>query len=589
MAEREKTESGSYAAEYIRNFLNGEPIPGIQLEYTMTKGLLPGVTVAEVSAAARALLQEDSRVVLPRHRKSRREAAIRRRDSRSACRRRQGAARGLAGDGNSEGSARDAAHARQGLSSRRIEELHTTVLTLSNGVEVWLKPTDFKNDQVLLSAYARGGASTAPEGEYMDTVLAPSLVSLSGVGGLTPPELDRLLAGKIASVSPYIDLQTQGVRGSMRPQDIETALQLTYLTFAASGGSQATLDLLKRQLSALVANRGQNPASVFSDRVRALNTGNHYSSKPLTSEAVAALKLDTMVRAYKERFSNAADFTFFVVGTFDVAQITPLVERYIASLPSTGTRTSRAKPLGFHFPEKVQKIEVHKGREPKSETVITYFVDAGTSEDEIALADAAADVLQMRLRNELREALGSTYSVSASYGNILPERGYGTLAIDYGSAPENARRLADVVVSQVKGLQAHGPTADEIAKVREQNRQDLETATKQNPYWLSSLQSTHLLGRDPKSILERTARVERITPQLVHAAAKHYIADTRYTVASSCRRTRGAAAARRHRPAVRRRSPDSTSPERSQVTVIPAKRRCAAQEPDLDEELPVLP
>jgi len=532
VAEREKTESGSYAAEYIRNFLNGEPIPGIQLEYTMTKGLLPGVTVAEVSAAARALLQEDSRVVLA----TAPEKAGGKLPSDDEIRAVLADASKAPLEGWQETAIRKDLLATppmpgKVLSSRRIEELHTTVLTLSNGVEVWLKPTDFKNDQVMLSAYARGGASTAPEGEYMDTVLAPSLVSLSGVGGLTPPELNRLLAGKIASVSPYIDLQTCGVRGSMRPQDIETALQLTYLTFTDPGGSQATLDLLKRQLSALVANRGQNPASVFSDRVRALNTGNHYSSKPLTSEAVAALKLETMVRAYKERFSNAADFTFFIVGTFDVAQMTPLLERYIASLPSTGTRTNQLKPLGFHFPEKVQKIEVHKGREPKSETVITYFVDAGTSEDEIALADAAADVLQMRLRDELREALGSTYSVSASYGNILPERGYGTLAIDYGSAPENARRLADVVVSQVKGLQAHGPTADEIAKVREQNRQDLETATKQNPYWLSSLQSTHLLGRDPKSILERTARVERITPQLVHAAAKRYIADTRYTVA----------------------------------------------------------
>jgi zinc protease len=533
VAERDKTESGSYAAEYIRNFLNGEPIPGIQLEYTMTKGLLPGVTVDEVSAAGRALLQEDNRVVLA--------TAPEKADVTLASEDQLRAILAEAAKATIEGWQETAI--RKDLiatpptpgtvvSSRRIDELQATVLTLSNGVEVWLKPTDFKNDQVLLSAYARGGASTAPESEYFDTVLAPSLVSVSGVGGLTPPELNRLLAGKIASVSPFIDLQTHGVRGSMRPQDIETALQLAYLTFTDPGGNQGTFDLLKRQLTALVANRAQNPASVFMDRVRALNTGNHYSSKPLTTETVAALKLDTMLRAYKERFGNAADFTFFLVGTFDVAQVTPLLERFIASLPSTGKRTGQGRPLGFRFPETVQKVQVARGREPKSETVITYFVDAGSDEDEIALADAAADVLQIRLRDELREALGSTYSVSASYGNILPERGYGTLTIDYGSAPENVARLADVVVSEVQQLRAKGPTAEEVAKVVEQNRQDLETAATQNPYWLSSLQSSHLLERDPKSILQRSARLARMTAERVHQAAKRYISETRYTIAT---------------------------------------------------------
>jgi zinc protease len=532
VAERDKTDSGSYAAEYIRNFLTGEPIPGIELEFTLTRGFLPGVTVEEVSAAARALLQEDSRVVLA----TAPEKADITLPTEAEIRAVLADAGKAAIEGWQETAIRKDLIATpptpgKVVASRRIEELQTTVLTLSNGAEVWLKPTTFKNDQVLLSAYARGGASTAPESEYVDTVLAPSLVSVSGVGGLTPPELNRLLAGKIASVAPYIDLQTHGVRGSMRPQDIETALQLTYLTFTDPGGNQSTFELLTRQLTALVANREQNPGSVFSDRVRNLNTGNHYSAKPLTSATVASLKLDAMIRAYKERFSNAADFTFFIVGTFDTAQITPLIERYIASLPSTGTRTSQAKPLGFRFPARMEKIDVPKGREPKSETVITYFADAGVSEEENALVDAAADVLQIRLREELREELGSTYSVSASYSNLLPERGYGTLAIDYGSSPENTAKLAAAVIAQVKRMRTKGPTPDEVAKVREQNRQDLETAATQNSYWLSSLQSTHLLGRDPKTILERPARLERVTAARVRAAARKYISATRYTVA----------------------------------------------------------
>ncbi len=318
----------------------------------MTKGLLPGITVEEVSAAARALLQEDSRVVLA----TAPEKADVKLPSEDAIR----AVLVAAGKAPLEGWQETAIRkdllatppaAGKVVSSRRIDELQTTVLTLSNGVEVWLKPTDFKNDQVLLSAYARGGASTAPESEFVDTILAPSLVSLSGVGGLTPPELNRLLAGKIASVSPFIDLQTHGVRGSMRPQDIETALQLTYLTFTDPGGNQNTFDLMKRQLSALVANREQNPGSVFSDRVRALNTGNHYSSKPLTPGTVAALTLDTMTAGVQGALQQCRRFHVLRGRHLRYhAASRRCIERYIASLPSTGRRTSQDRPIGLPLP-----------------------------------------------------------------------------------------------------------------------------------------------------------------------------------------------------------------------------------------------
>ena len=174
-------------------------------------------------------------------------------------------------------------------SSRTIDAIGTTVLTLSNGAEVWLKPTDFKNDQVLLGAVARGGASAAPEAEYLETVLAASFVSLAGVGGLKPPEIGKILSGRLVSVGAFIDLSTQGIRGSSRPQDLETALQMLYLTFTEPNADSQAMDLLKRQLSALVANRSQNPQAVFGDRLRALNTGNSYLVRPFTTAAVGAL------------------------------------------------------------------------------------------------------------------------------------------------------------------------------------------------------------------------------------------------------------------------------------------------------------
>jgi zinc protease len=182
------------------------------------------------------------------------------------------------------------------ISGRRSldESLGITIVRFANGVEAWLKPTDFKNDQVMLSAYARGGTSTSPDAGYFDTALSASLVNLAGVGGMQAPEIASLLAGKVVSLSPFIDTSAHGIRGGSRPQDLEATFQLLYLTFTAPNGDTAALDLLKRQLNSLIVNRQQNPGAVFADRVRALNTGNSRYVRPITPEALGALKLDVM-------------------------------------------------------------------------------------------------------------------------------------------------------------------------------------------------------------------------------------------------------------------------------------------------------
>jgi zinc protease len=194
----------------------------------------------------------------------------------------------------------------------------------------------------------------------------------------------------------------------------------------------------------------------------------------------------------------------------------------------------------------VSRVQVSKGREPKSETTITFFADATSDDDTRTQADMASDILEIRLRDELREALGSTYSVSVGYSDTLPDRGYGTIGIDFGSAPENAASLTADVMKQIEKLRKEGPTAAEVAKVVEQERQDLETASKQNGYWLSSLQSSSLIGRDPLRILERTDALKKVTPESVHAAFKRFFPPSRYTVATLLPEAPAAASATPH-------------------------------------------
>jgi zinc protease len=254
--------------------------------------------------------------------------------------------------------------------------------------------------------------------------------------------------------------------------------------------------------------------------------------RPFTIESVNGLRQDVMTRAYATRFANAADFAFLIVGTFDQAAITPLVEQYIGALPSTGKRTSVDKPLNFVFPGQVERLRVEKGKEPKSDTVVTFFSDTGGSVEEETIADAAASLLQIRLRDLLREDLGGTYSVSADYSNTLPSPGYGTSTISFGSSPENADKLTAAVMTEITRLATEGPTAEDAAKVREQEKRELETSLRQNGYWLGGLQTLITLDRDPGLLASSNARIETVTPERLKAAYQKYYPMNRYTVAT---------------------------------------------------------
>jgi len=378
-------------------------------------------------------------------------------------------------------------------------------LTLSNDVEVWLKPTDFRSDQIVFTSYARGGLSLAPAEDYFNASLATALVALSGVGGFTPIDLAKLLAGRLGSVSPYISTSSHGISGSSTPRDLEVALQLAYLYFTSPNDDPAAFELLKRRLEQQLSNQAQNPGAVFAERVRRINTIDHYTARSLKVEDLAALDRERMLAFYRERFANAANFTFFFIGAFQVDDVAPLLAAYLGSLPSTGTSDSRLGDMRLQFPPSVVRETVVKGQEPRSQT-------------------------EMRLRDLLREQLGGTYSVNVGYSDTQPQPGYGTVSIQFGSAPENAERLVAAVMAEVDRLRRDGPSPADVEAVKEAEKKSLEESFRQNQYWLNSLQTMHLLQRDPLRILARMDRAESLSLENIHAAfRKHFPAD-RYTV-----------------------------------------------------------
>ena len=355
-------------------------------------------------------------------------------------------------------------------------------------------------------------------------------MGLSGVGGIKATDLQKLLAGTLASASPFISLSSHGINGSASPAALETALQLLYLQFTAPGDDPQAFALMQRQLSSMVANRGRNPGEVFGERLEQVNTSNHYTSQPLTPEIVASLDRAKMLAFYRARFANAADFTLFMVGAFKVDAVLPLLAQYVGSLPSTGTRSSNFKDLAIHFPPGIERATVEKGQEPRSQTVISFFADPPADPSEQENIGAATTVLETALRDMLREDLGQTYTVSVGLSQSLPQRGDGYVEVSFGAAPENIQAMAERVIQEVKRLQQDGPSADLTTRAKESARRGYETALKQNAYWLRRLQSIHTLGGDPGDILTRSARIDAVTPAVLQDTFKKYLPLDRYTV-----------------------------------------------------------
>jgi zinc protease len=269
---------------------------------------------------------------------------------------------------------------------------------------------------------------------------------------------------------------------------------------------------------------------VFGEKLAEVNTSNHCTAQPLTAERLATLDRGRMLKFYRERFANAADFTLFVVGSFDVDKTLPLLARYVGALPSTGAHTSDYKDAGVRFPSSIVRAKVEKGREPRAQTMISFFADPPFDPAEQERINAASTVLETVLRDLLREALGQTYTVSVGLSQSPPQRGDGYMAVNFAAAPENIDAMVSRAIDEIKRLQADGPPPDLVAKAREAARRDYETALKQNAYWMRRLQTIHLLGGNPSDVITRNQRIEAVTPAAVQDVFKKYFPLDRYTV-----------------------------------------------------------
>jgi zinc protease len=416
------------------------------------------------------------------------------------------------------------------VATKTFADLGVTEWTLKNGVRVVVKSTDFKADEVRLSAFAPGGTSIVPDADFDSANFAGAVVGQGGLAGFDATTLKKLLAGKVASVNASIGELDESVSGTASPDDLPTLFELTHLTFTAPRRDEGAFASWRASELERTKNKRLSPEIVFHEDLGVFFSQNHRRRRPITPEVIEKVDLDKALAFYKSRFADASGFTFVLVGNLDLDKTKTLAETYLGSLPAKGHKEAW-KDVHVTHPPGVAKKEVKQGTEPKSSVWLTFHGPEKYSRDAKNDLRMLGEVLRIRLREVLREDMGGVYGVGVQ--PVLfrrPIERY-TFTVSFGCAPDNVDKLEKAVFAEIKALEDSGIGADYVTKIKEQRRRAHETELRDNGYWLGELREAYTYGDDPRLMLDYGALVDKVSSERIQKAAKKYLSGRQYALA----------------------------------------------------------
>jgi len=523
VAEKENRQSDSHADEYVRNFLINESLPGADLEYALHQRFLSQITLAEVNELAKEWFTDQNRfVVITAPDKAGLSVPD---EAKLAAVIKAASAKELTAyvDTVASTTLMDSQPASGSITKTSTKDaVGITEWELSNGVKVVLKPTTFREDEILFRATSPGGTSLASDKDYASASSAAQIIGSGGLGRFSAIDLRKVLTGKVASANASIGELEEGLSGSSSRKDLETMFQLIYLRFTQPRADETVFGLQIAQLKTALANQRAVPEYAFSEALNSVLGQDHPRRRMLTPESVDQWNLDTSLAFYKDRFADASDFTFVFVGNFDLPTMKPLVERYLGGLPAI-RRQENWKDVGARLPTGVIERKVEKGIEPKSQAAIVFSGPFEYNQANRIAIRAMVQVLQTRLLETIREELGGTYSVSVTSGyQKFPNSEY-TVSVRFGCDPARTDDLVKRVFEEIEKFKATGPTDKQTTDEREAMLRDFETSSKQNAYIASQMVFKYQYGEDVAGVWEVPDYFRKLDSAMIQQAARTYL------------------------------------------------------------------
>ncbi|GAB2986543.1 insulinase family protein [Mucilaginibacter puniceus] len=520
---KDRTLSVGYVSQYIQNYLYGEPIPGVDYEYNFYTNNITKISVADINGIANKYLSLPNRVILVQGAEAEKNNMP---NEATLLAWINDAGKNITAyvDEKDEPLLDKLPEAGKVVKTEQDSSIIITRLTLSNGVKVILKPTDFANNQILISGYSFGGTSLASDADLVSAKYAEQIIPVSGVGNITQTQLDKRLNGKNAKVYPYISELTQGISGSATTEDFELAMQLLYLYFTQPRKDAATWQEEMKQQKTAVMKRAIDPLSAYQDTASAILTNYNPRARNFTITDLDAASLDKAYQFYKDRFADASGFTFAFVGSFDVKAIIPYLETYLGSLPSTNKNETYKNWKIYPQPGKISKT-ISKGTNEKASVQLTYSGNYIYNEDNNLQMDALEEAINMKLGTRLTEEEGAfAPGASINYAKI-PEGRY-EITVYFDAIPTNVDKLINMTFEEINKLKTNGADDKEIKNFTLKEAQQTKTSFRQNIFWAGYLNTTSQNQEDPARLISHVQNLSKVTAQSTKEAANKYFNDT---------------------------------------------------------------
>jgi zinc protease len=527
--EFDKTESMSLTNDYVNNFLTGDPIPGARKAYKYVKNLLPEIKLEDINALAKEFVSDDNMaLVVMAPEKSGVEVPTEADILKIIKNSKSTDLQPYIDKFKEEPLVTADLKGSKVVSTKENTELGFTELKLANGVTIVLKPTHFKNDEILLSAYCLGGSSVIPDDNFMSVNYAAQVIEMSGAGDFDNVELEKKLKGKNIEIHPYISDTKEGFRGNSTPKDIETLLQMVYLYFKGPRKDTTAFKAFMSQTENQIKFMKSSPMMSFYDTLfKSAYPGYKRIVIFPTPEQLKQVNLNMLYKIYVAMFASAKEFKFFLTGNFSIDTITPLVTKYFGSLPSLN-RPEAWVDVSPKFPKGVVNNTLYKGTDPQGMVGIVMSEPFDYNPKNLLELDMLKEIISIKLIEVIREKMSGVYSPHIMIDPEHYPKSKFQFMVMFGCSPKAANKLTKAVFGEIKKIRTKGPTEIDLNKAKETLIRTRETDLEKNEFWLGKIESVYYDGTDPATILNFKDRVKAVTIEDLKLAANTYLLPKHY-------------------------------------------------------------
>jgi zinc protease len=522
---KEKRFNSQFVTKYVQNYLAKEPIPSLDDYYQLMKQLVPMLPLETVNQLMGQFFEDKDSNMVVLNMNQEKEGAVY--PTEASLKKAIDEARATQIEAYVDNVKNEPLITKEPKAGKIVKEVagkkfDYKELTLSNGAKVILKHTDLKKDQVILASEGFGGSSLYGEKDFANIKMFDDAIDASGLGNFSHTELEKAMAGKIASASMALGTERANITGSSTPNDVETMLQLVYLYFTNINKDQESYDNMMKTTELMLKNKLLQPEAVFSDSLTQTIQNHSKRFAPLTMDDLQNVSYDRILQMAKEQTSNAAAYTFTIIGNYDEATIRPLIEKYLASLPGNAKKVVKGKDVDEVFKGEVINDFKRKMETPKAIAVMVWAnTDLKYSLENIVRADMVGQILSMIYTEKIREEASAAYSVLAQAGLSRDDhRTTGTVLVYCPMKPEKGDIATKIMLDEVNNM-AKSVDLEKLNKVKEYMLKNIDDQAKNNNYWIRAIGRLRDYNVDTHTDYKQTVQAQ--TPESIAAFMQEFL------------------------------------------------------------------